>query len=270
MSNLGLAASYDPKTITTFIDIDFKEEVTPQTLILMAIDNTIMTSHNPNYGSIEYFEWLIKERMEEKNYPYKRAMRDVYYKWIDSQIVAKTKIIDTYLPQIIEQIKQNEGTLIAFTSRQPNIANITKKQLVWRNIKLDLLKGLKFTKTFDQQISPDREWCLKRINYPKCKDRINIEKAKAKATFYKGILFAHDYNEKGLVFKEFLPILNQHRNAQNLPEINKIIYIDSNNKHLDSMAKTLEELNLNSKLYHFEYKNIFDPKVAKLFMDTMR
>ena len=148
--------------------------------------------------------------------------------------------------------------MIAFTARQPRIAEITYNQIKKHNIYLDQLPGFVFKEFYRNRTFPDQKWCKDKKNVKICNTTKSKEYDDSQALSYKGILFAHDLNKKGKVFTDFYKKLSSYEKRK----FKKIIFIDDKLHNLKSLEEAASRLNLEFYGYHIENNFLYDYKLA--------
>jgi hypothetical protein len=174
-----------------------------------------------------------------------QASLRVYDRWRKSQSDVVTSLIDEKIHDFIGLAKANHSSVIAFTARQPSIAEITYNQIKKHNIILDQPE-ITFEKIYNNQIFPDTS-----ISSIAKKEFHN-----SNAIFYKGILFAHDLNKKGVVFADFYKELSKYKNFK------RVVFIDDGLHNLKSLEDATSKLGLEFYGYHIRGNFPFDPKIS--------
>lgn len=250
------------KPITHFQQIGQDVTADKNTLVLIDIDGTILTTQSPHYGSDDYFVHILKEEIARTNCTEAQGVLKVYGRWAKAQPIIATKLVDPNIHQFLKEVRNQEATVIAFTARQPMVADITFKQLQQHDITLDSLKNMTFNPTYRNQISPDAKWCAaNEKNEKQCATKPIIH-YDSQALFDRGTLFSHSLNTKGKVFKDFYEHITLFRESNGLPPITRIIFIDDKAHNLSSLDAATQEIGLDFYGYHFQYKINFDPAQA--------
>jgi hypothetical protein len=255
------AASF-PK-IMQFSEVDHSL-IDEHTLILVDIDNTICRAAG-HYGSMSHFSHMVKNELIGKKQPYFQAQNTVYDHWAKASHFLKSELNDENLPEFIKFAKQKKATIIAFTARRPDIVKeLTAKQLASHAIKMDDLPGFNFEKHYKNQIFPDKFWCDHQSNPNACLKNTPKRYHYSQALFYRGILFTHDLNTKGLVFADFYAKFYEYLKAKNLPLPSKVIMVDDLLTNLNSMHETSQKLGLDFYGYQiFDYFEFDETKLAE-------
>jgi FMN phosphatase YigB (HAD superfamily) len=230
------------KPIVKYAEIE-DEIINDKTLVLLDIDNTIFRS-KIHYGSAEFFAQMVKDEVISKACTESEAKINVYDRWIKSQQLVETKLIDQQIHSFIDIARKNGATIIAFTARQPTIATITSHQLAKHHIELDKLAGLEFSKSYDHNLS-------------------NQNKYSSKSIFYEGILFTHDLNAKGRVFIDFYQSYKNYSMQNNFQLPDRIVFVDDGMHNLISLKEVMPPLNVKFYGYHIKSDFKFDPEVAQ-------
>jgi ADP-ribose pyrophosphatase YjhB (NUDIX family) len=241
--------------IKTFQEISAKTD--SETLVLLDIDDTIFRSTS-HYGAGEFFAQMVDDEVLKSNCTKSQAKLKVYDRWIKSQLNISTKLIDNKIHKFIKLAKTNNATVIAFTARQPRIAEITYNQIKKHNIYFDQLPGFTFKEFYRNQIFPDEKWCEDEKNIKICNTTKSKKYDDSQALFYKGILFAHDLNKKGKIFTDFYKKLSAYEKRK----FKKIIFVDDKLYNLKSLEEAASGLNLEFYGYHIENNFPHDYKLA--------
>lgn len=114
------------KTISSLFQI--KEPITNRTLILLDIDNTVITADH--YGvSLTCFEDSIEHFMKSNYYTYamnKNFVRDMFYPiWVELNEIGKVRLVN---PNDLNFIKAHEEQTHFLTARRPSMMQVTIKQ----------------------------------------------------------------------------------------------------------------------------------------------
>lgn len=241
--------------IKSFEEISAK--ISSDTLVLLDIDDTIFRSAS-HYGAGEFFAQIVNDEIIKTKCTMSQAKLKVYDRWIKSQLNVSTKLIDEKIRKFIKLVKTNNAVVIAFTARQPKIAEITYNQIKKHDIYLDQLPGFVFKEFYRNQIFPDQKWCENEKNVKICNATENKEHDHSQALFYKGILFSHDLNKKGKVFIDFYKKLSNYEKRK----FKKIIFVDDKLHNLKSLEEAASSLNLEFYGYHIENNVQHDYKLA--------
>ena len=240
MSSLSWAKVQEIRSIH-----EVQEEITPQTLVVFDIDNTLITPTG-NLGSDQWFFYLQKI-YTLKGLPEKESAEKATITWNKTQELIRVKAVESETPTWIQQLQKRGIKTMALTARRADVAEVTKKQL--QSIHVEF-------KTH----SPSSQ-------------TLNLSKAELQseedAIFTDGILLVGEGNNKGLVFKAFLKKIGY------TPE--KIIFIDDKVKHVNNMEKALSSLSIPYFGYRYavldqqveafkaQISEVSDQKTAELF-----
>jgi hypothetical protein len=242
--------------IRTYKEIDIKD-INEETLVLLDIDNTILRAKS-HYGSIEYFLAIYQDTLLANNFTSAQAKLANFDRWMNSQKRIKTKLIDEKIGDFINDVKNKNAHIFAFTARLPEMKEITHKQLSNHNITFDMLVNFDFAKSYKKQIFPDAKWCNKNL----CNNETKPEFYQADAIFDKGVIFSNDMNSKGEVLIDFLQKYIKLRQSQKLPPIKKIIFVDDKIYNLESIGLAADSANLQFVGYHIIDDFKYDHNIA--------
>lgn len=246
------------RSIVSFSQV-LKEDVDANTILLLDIDNTILTS-KMSYGSVDFFKLVIREEIRKNEYTESEAKLRAYPRWFMSQFIAPTILVDNDIYKLIDHIKKKGALVLFFTARQSITAELTHNQLTTHSIYTHNLPGFCFEKYYYNQVFPEKITCQKIIKPNICKyKKFDI----SKAMFYKGILFSHDLNDKGKVFLDFYYALLEYTQTNNALRPKKVIIIDDNLDNLVSMEKIATKLGIKFIGYHIKNTFGFSPSEAK-------
>lgn len=248
------AGMIQPHIIKNFSQINKTVGIDESTLILLDIDNTLLTPTG-DYGTVEHFLHLFTTEMMNKKCNEIEARIAIYERWIRAHGVIKTKLVDDNIHQLIKTAKMNQAVVLGFTARLPRMKEITLEQLNQHAIMLDELPEIFFNKTyqltFDLSLTP----CQQATNIVKFP---GVEQWQTQTLFASGVVFCHDLNTKGMVLKDFFSTLKVYRQCKGLKEITKIIFVDDGAYNFESMYQAANELNVDFYGFHFQYQNNFD------------
>lgn len=226
--------------IKLFSEIEKTIAPDESTLILLDIDNTILTSAI-DYGTIEYFYHLLQQEMIEKQKSEFEAKLTIHDRWIRSQTLIQTKLTDEKVGEFIKNAQSKKVPVIGFTARPPQMQPITLQQLARHFLTFDALPGFEFSRNYHV--------------YPIARCEKTFE---THALFASGVVFCHDLNTKGAVFKDWFSVFSSYRQNKELPEIKKIIFVDDAAYNFESMQQEAMASNLAFYGFHFQYQNNFD------------
>lgn len=231
--------------INTFSEIQTFTDVDESTLLLLDIDNTLLSS-TIDYGTVEHFSYLCKMEMEENRLSASAAKLANHERWINSQRLIPTKIIDKDAPVFIKEARERQATILAFTARLPGMVDITLQQLARHDLSFDALPDFRFQQTYQVELDISETVSSKEVH----------------ALFASGIVFCHDLNTKGDVFQDFFKGFDVYRKAKGMSEINKVIFVDDGAYNFESMNQAMARLGLIFYGFHFQYQNDFDSSRA--------
>ncbi len=233
-------------TIHKFAEIP-NHLITPETLILVDIDNTILRAES-HYGSVEHFEHFEQE-LSKKNLTDHRIKLEIIRKWEEAQKRIEQVKIDDAIHQFISKAFINKATILAFTARERSIESLTYNSLAKHNIFMTQLPEFSFNHTFEHDLILDH----------------NGKKQKhfSTSTFYKGIIFASFLNHKGIVFQKFFAEYKSYAQKHKMPVPSKIILVDDKMYNLDSVNQAIKGYNLDFYGFHILSQFNFDPEKAK-------
>lgn len=236
--------------IKKFSEIQTFTNVDESTLVLLDIDNTLLSSAI-DYGTVEHFFHLCKVEMEERELSADAAKLASHERWIKSQHLVPTKIIDEKVLTFIKEAKKSKATTIAFTARLPKMADITLQQLDRHGLSFDIMSDFRFKKRYQV----DLEASMAPFNQ-------STHNQEVYALFTSGVVFCHDLNTKGDVFKDFFKAFSVYRENKELSKVNKVIFVDDGAYNFEPMSQAMAGLGLTFYGFHFQYQNDFDPNRA--------
>ena len=191
---------------------EIHEEITPQTLVVFDIDNTLM-SPTGNLGSDQWFFYL-RHLYSLQGLSEKESLDKANLTWNKTQELISVKPVESDTPAWIQSLQKKGIKTMALTARSLDVAETTKKQL----------------KSIHIQFTPT----------PPYSKALTLEKtelhAPDPAMFTDGILLVGERNNKGLVLEAFL------KKICYTPE--KILFIDDKLKHVENMEKALTSLSI--------------------------
>jgi len=225
---------------------EIHEDITPQTLVVFDIDNTLM-SPTGNLGSDQWFFYL-KHLYGLQGLGEKESLDKANRIWNKTQELITVKPVESDTPAWIQSLQKKGIKTMALTARSLHVAETTKKQL--RSIQVQFTPTAPYSKTLtlqkDELHSPDQ------------------------ALFTDGILLIGERNNKGLVLEAFLKKIGY------IPE--KILFIDDKVKHVDNMEKVLASLSIPYFGYRYaaldaqveafktQFAEVNHPQTADLFL----
>lgn len=237
--------------IGRFCDIE-RTHVDANTLILIDIDNTILAS-DLCYGSVEFFIYMVREEMARSGRPLFEAKRLVAQRWVDAQAHISTKLIDEKIHDFLGWAVDQGSVVVGFTARDPEVLDLTFHQLNRHQVAFEKFETLSFSKTYEHLWEGDVH--------------------KAQALMEKGVMFCHDLNPKGVVFKDFLSNVQEWRQARDLNPVSRVLLVDDWIHNLVSMQEAAVQAGIDFWGYHFQYeRKEFDPVRAleqeRLFLSS--
>lgn len=249
-------------TIKKFSEIKKLVTIDASTLILLDIDNTLLTPTG-DCGTVEHFTHLYKTEMALKCCGVTEAKMAIHDRWINTHNLIKTKVIDDKAHEFINAATQQQAVVLGFTARLPRMKEITLQHLGQHGLVFDRMPGFAFSKTY--QIFPpsfltSSRQTVKMDGFNKVVFDTAVRQADA--LFIAGVVFCHDLNPKGAVLKDFFKKLILYRKNKGLPEIKKIIFVDDGAYNFTSMQQAATELGLVFQGFHFQYQNDFDAERA--------
>lgn len=192
---------------------DILSYVDRDTLVIFDIDYTLFHSKTC-LGSPEWNFYLIQKEMK-KGCSREISFNKHYPAWLKAQQFNDIELLDKKIPEIIKDVKHKALGFIALTSRQSSAAEITR----WQLHKFDI-----------------------EFNKSSLAEHTYISKLATPAVFREGVLFSHDFNEKGAVFAEWLeqvqPQIKRKRG------IKRIVFVDDILENIVSVQAVAENLGL--------------------------
>lgn len=181
---------------------DVHEYLTKQALVIFGIDNTIFESQTP-YGHANWFYSQIHEG-EKFGLMEQEIINKIYPQWIESQKNNHVNMVETHTAKVIQDLQSQGFQLMALTRRQIPMMQVTLNQL--RGLGIDFSKKPLYPQT-------------------------HFLPFKSPALYSQGILFASDFNKKGVVLREFLKEIDHHPT--------RIVCIDDDLGTLQSLVRYL-------------------------------
>lgn len=207
------------------------ESIDPNTLVLIDIDTTLVKPKT-DFGGHAYYDSLVTKFTQEEGLTLPQAKMKAYDHWASIQKDVEYEVIDKGVYDFITKAKASGAVVFAFTGRSPKYSDITNPLLHKHNLKMTQLTSLNFNKVYDLEMGPSQYEPIP-------------------AGFERGILYSHELNGKGKVFKDFLPLLQDYRAKHRMPEITKIIFIDDKLYNLESVHDHITDLNVTLISYLF-------------------
>lgn len=215
---------------------DMLSDVDCHTLVVFDLDYTLYRS-TTNLGMPEWIYHLAAKE-EQKGISKLEAFQKWYPIWLKAQEVMDLELMDPNIPLMLNNLVENSAGFIGLTARGPESAKVTQQQLQTLGLRLD--------ETEISQIPI----------FLGFNNSVILEN---------GILFAHEFNDKGEVFFDwFQKIQIGFSEAQ---KIQKIIFIDDSEKNVVSMEKAVAKLNLKYCGYYYTAANIFKEKFNPVIAD---
>jgi hypothetical protein len=250
------SAQIKPKEDLSFIKIlkysEILDDLDDSTLILLDLDNTIIRS-DKDYGSVEFFLALLQEA-KKNGLDSKQALLESYERWFRAQKHITVELIDKEIANFISKANNSGSQIIIITGRNPTpeIIDLTFKQLNLHKLSFSQLPNMEFEQAYESSPFMQPRWCAK--DQYRCHQLIE-EFTNPKAKFFKGVLFAHLLNPKGMVLKDFYQTLAQYNKNIGRKTIKKILFIDDYLLQLESVKEAVHALGLEFKGYH-----MYNPK----------
>lgn len=116
---------------------DLLHHITPKSLILYDIDNTILEPPQ-TLGSDQWFTWRISFH-QNAGHNAKDALEIALMEWVSVQCLTKVKIVQPGTENVIRHIQEQAFEAMGFTTRGASLATCTGRQLA--SVGLDLTKG---------------------------------------------------------------------------------------------------------------------------------
>lgn len=244
--------------IKKFAEIEEKVKIDSSTLLLLDIDNTLLTPTG-DCGTIEHFTHLYKTEMLLKRCSEIEAKIATHKRWMSTHSLIRMRLVDDKVHEFMKGIKKTKALTLGFTARLPSMKEITLYHLQQHHLSFDLLEGLSFNKIY--QLFPPTLVAngQSKQNYFPFDNHLR----RAQALFAEGVIFCHDLNEKGMVLNDFLKVFRKFCQSKGLPFIKKIIFVDDGAHNFLTMQKTTLNHNLEFYGFHFQFQNSFNAKRAE-------
>lgn len=238
VSRVGLSAPlHEPKVLETQDITHILEEVDRNTLVVFNIDYTLFHS-TTQLGSPEWHHYLIQQELKSGN-TRENSFNLHYDTWVKSQQFNEIELMDLRIPKLLKDLKRKSLGFIALTQRQGSTAEITRWQLT------------KFDLDFSKSSVSDLRY-QSAFKYP---------------GFYRdGILFAHDFNEKGKIFFEWM----QQASSQSpkVRAIRTVIFVDDSLKNITSVAEACQKLGIDFVGYRYSLGDVFKKRFNPNLVET--
>lgn len=207
---------------------DILDEVTPQSIVIFDLDNTIMEA-SQTLGSDQWFEYRLTQ-LKKQGLPADEALKRAVQDWEKVNYNGHVNLVEEITPRIIARI-QNTGI--------PTMG-LTARPTTFLEKSLDQLQSL--------------EVPLHKHTVSKKSMKLELDDV---AFFKKGVL-AVGNNNKGKVLVEFLKRLSLH------PK--RIIFVDDKVKNVTNVDDALATTTIQSFAYRYgaaDWKvKAFNPKIA--------
>lgn len=211
-------------------------DVDRQTLVIFDLDYTLFRS-TQNIGMPEWIHHFVNNEIN-KGTSKIEAFQKWYPVWLKAQEVIDVEVMDPMIHNILSYLGKNSAGVIGLTARGSESAEITEKQLSKLCLKINQTSISNFPIEFDFEVP---------------------------VLLNNGILYAHEFNDKGTVFVEWF--LKIQKLVSNEYTCNKIIFIDDSDKNVHSLAEAARVLNLNYIGFHYPISDVFkakfDQKIAE-------
>lgn len=229
VSSTLVAAEHLIVETNTFSDV--KKYLEDDVLIILDIDNTLI---EPTQGlGSDQWAWSRVKALSAKGVPEPEAFAQTMEEWREIHARTGVRSLESMTPEIIQDLQAKGYPMMALTTRAPEDAAITSREL--HEVGIDLAR----TSVLDHSL----ELSLKR-----------------KAQFKEGILFISLDNKKGVALKEFLNKIGYH------PK--KLIFVDDKLSHIKDVEAACDSLDINYVGIRYaaadEHVKAFDPQIAEL------
>jgi hypothetical protein len=193
---------------------DLLPHITPQTLLLLDIDHTLIVSPQA-LGHISW--WADEMRSQIRNgIGWQEAADIIYPQWIKILEHSSADPVEKETTLIIEMLQRQKVPIVGLTHRQPSVSQSTKKQLA----SIGFAFGSHGSHLVDLEICCDL----------KLPEQI--------ARFEEGVLYVNDRNSKGDALVLFLDVHAEHiKNGGKA--INKVVFVDDVFKNVRDVGQKL-------------------------------
>ena len=178
---------------------DIETYVDDTTLVILDLDNTTFRGTTA-LGSGDWFYRRVLELIQQ-GHSKQDALEQVYPDFTRVVNYAPMELCDERLPDLLQGFRNKGAAVIGFTARRPSVAAAT----------LD---------TLDQLNCSFKENPFQELKFDLLQE--------SKASFSDGIVFAHDFDKKGIVFDRFLKQLGPH-------PYKRIVFVDDLEHNVQSM-----------------------------------
>lgn len=216
-TNISLAIDSSFYETQDINDVDVY--ISEGTLVIFDVDSLIKSQNA--YGSQEWLDQLKQKEIEKGANKFEASKR-ANIEWAKLQTEVTYELVDERIPNYIKKLQENKVPVIGYTSRRHTISNVTIKHLASNDF------------VFKDNVFNDMQFKFTN-KYP--------------VSFYKGVLFCYDMNDKGEVIKQFL---------EQAEGINRIIIIDDSKEDLDLINTTLTEMNKELILVKYSTHNSYN------------
>lgn len=218
-----------------FLQIHSLEEIEryikEDTLVLLDLDQTVYYIEE-HFGSPEWFYLQIDQGLQNGDTDRNSVIFDFYPTYLKAQKVCPGALIDPSTPSFIMRLQKQSVPIMGLTHRQPCLSVTTIKQL--DSMGIDFRKNLPFSRSFQ-------------LEHP------------YSPTFFHGVLFVADYNDKGEVFMLFFDRLEK--------KPKRILFVDDKLHNLESLQRALprsiEYIGMHF-LFHPSVENPLHQEAAKI------
>lgn len=204
---LVVGASLAAKTAETHDITDLLRYVDRNTVLVVDIDNTILTS-GQDLGTTKW-GWNHVSRMEKMGYTHDEAMALTHAVFHQVWRLSEPRLVDERIPDVIRRFQKQGIKVLGLSNRDPSLAYVTSDQLCRLNI--DLTRS--------------------------SLDSDDFKVFAATETHYvEGILFVGDMGDKGKALNAFLRMVLQR------PD--KVVFVDDRMRNVSNVGAALRDLNI--------------------------
>jgi len=220
------SAIYEADRISDVKELFYEEEL----WVLVDLDNCLFEASQA-LGHANWFYDLVKEKIENGMSKID-AVSDTYPDWLNIQKNCSVKPVEREFVQLIKALQDKGVIVMGLTHRQPCAEMVTTKQVESLGI------------SFSNSAVWDKEFCPKAI---------------FEALYSEGIIFVHDGNSKGDVFKSFVGHIGK------MPK--KVLFIDDKLKNVTELKKVMDEMNIHYSGIHYIALTKKDPVYSRELAD---
>lgn len=214
------------------------ETLPPKTLVLFDLDNTLIMPKG-DLGSVAWaehlFQLLLDKGVSEKD---AETVQHIFWKSLQPRLEMRT--VDPKTTEVLQALKNNGKMILGLTSRYPDNAAFTFKQL--GSVGLD----------FSQQ-----------MHMPEASITIPLEPA---ALYSEGVLFSTMHNKKSDVLIKFLELHHL--------DVEHIVFVDDKHHHVQDVERACNEYGIKCLGVRFSgadpFVAKFDPIATQLQWETLR